>query len=84
MLEYFLQRCRKGCAKKKSLQRVDLLLHIKHKLRWCLNYQTPFYADYILKYRKNCHKIYFSVDNYCNFKATSKSDIAKQKYKEAK
>jgi hypothetical protein len=56
MLEYFLQLCHKDCTKR-SLQRVDLL-HIKLKLRG-LNYQTPFYADCILKYLENCHKTTF-------------------------
>ena len=81
MLERFLQRCPKGFTKR-SLQRVDLL-RIELELRW-LNYQTPFYADCVLKYWENFHKIYFSVDNSCNFKAISKSNISEQIYKEEK
>ena len=76
MLEYFLQRCPKDCAKK-PLQRVDLLHIIELRLRG-QNNKTPFYADCILKYRENHHKIYSSVDNSCNFKAISKSNISKQ------
>jgi hypothetical protein len=75
MLEYFLQRCPKDCTRK-PLQRTNLL-HIRLELR-DLNYQTPFYADCILKCPENYHKIYFLVDNSCNFKAISKSDILKQ------
>ena len=78
MLEYFLQRCPKVCTKK-FFQRVDAL-HIELKL-WGKNYQTPFYAHYILKYRENCHEIYFSVNNFCNLKAISKSNVSKQIYK---
>jgi hypothetical protein len=78
MLEYCLQRCPKDCGKK-LLQRVDLL-HIELELR-SLNYKTPFYVDCILKYRKNRNKTYFSVNNFCNFKAISKSNISKQIYK---
>jgi hypothetical protein len=52
MLERFLQRCPKDCAKN-FLQRVDLL-HFELELRG-LNYQTPFYADCILKYREKLH-----------------------------
>jgi hypothetical protein len=78
MLEHFLQRFPKDCTKK-SLQRVDLLQD-KLKLR-CLNYQTPFYANCILKYHENCHKNYFWVDNSCNFEVISKSNISKQIYK---
>ena len=64
---------------KKFLQRVNLL-YIELKL-WGLNYQTPpFYADFILKYRKNCREIYLLVDNSCNFKAISKNNILKQIY----
>ena len=47
MLEYFLQRCPKDCTEK-FLQRADLL-HIELELRG-LNYKTPFYAEFILKY----------------------------------
>ena len=61
------------------LQRVDLL-HMELELR-DPNYQTPFYADCILKYRKKCHKIYFLVGNSCNFEVISKSNILKQMYK---
>jgi hypothetical protein len=78
MLEYFLQRCPKDCTKK-FLLRIDLL-HIELELR-DLNYQTPFYAGCTLKYREDCHKIYFLVDNSCNFEAISKSNISKQIYK---
>jgi hypothetical protein len=78
LLEYFLQCYFKNCTKK-VLQRVDLL-HTELQL-WGLNYQTPFYADCILRYRENCYKIHFSVDNCCNFKVISKSDILKQIYK---
>ena len=81
LLEYFLQRYPEDCTEK-VLQRV-VLLHIELELR-DLNYQTPFYADCIIKYEENCHKIYFSVDNSCNFKAISKSNISKQIYKEKK
>ena len=81
MLEYFLQCCPKDCIKK-FLQRVDLT-HIELELRG-LNYQTPFCTDCILKYQENCYKIYFSVDNYCNFKAILKSIILKHRYKEEK
>jgi hypothetical protein len=81
MLEYFLQCCFKGSTKK-SLQRVDLL-HIELESR-DRNYKTPFYADCILKYPENHHKTYISIDNSCNFKAISKSDILKQIYKEEK
>jgi hypothetical protein len=77
MLEYFLQRRPKKYCNKKSLQRVDFLLHIKLKLRG-LNYQTPFYADCTLKYPENRYKIYLLVDNSCNFKAISESKILKQ------
>ena len=82
MLEYFLKRCSKDCTKKNSLQRAELL-QIELKLR-DLNYQTPFYADCTLKYRKNCYKISFSVDNSCNFTVISKSNILKQIYKNEK
>ena len=75
LLEYFSQRCPKDCTKK-ALQRVDLL-HIELEFR-ALNYQTPFYADCILKSPKNLHKIYFLVDNSCNFEVISKSNILKQ------
>ena len=76
--EHFLQRFHKDCTKK-TLQRVDLL-HVKLILQG-LNYQTQFYADCILKCLENRHKIYFLVDNSCNFKAISKSNISKQIYK---
>jgi hypothetical protein len=79
MLEYFLQRCCPKDCTRNPLQRTNLL-HIRLKLRG-LNNQTPFYADYILKYQENCHKIYFSVDNSCNFEVISKSNILKQIYK---
>jgi hypothetical protein len=46
ILEYFLQRYSKDCARK-PLQTTNLL-HIRLELRG-LNYQTPFYADCILK-----------------------------------
>ena len=69
------KRCPKYCTKK-SLQKVNLL-HIELELRG-VNYQTPFYADCILKYGENCHKIYFLIDNSFNFKAFLKSDILKQ------
>jgi hypothetical protein len=75
MLEYFLQRYLKDYTRN-PLQRTNLL-HIRLKLR-DLNYQTPFYEDYILKYQENCHKIHFSVDNSCNFEVISKSSILKQ------
>jgi hypothetical protein len=78
MLQHFLQRFPKDCTKR-VVQKIELL-HFKLKLRG-LNYQTPFYADCILKYRENCHKNYFSVDNSCNSEAISKSDISKQIYK---
>ena len=81
-LKYFLLRCRKGRTKKKLLQRADLL-HIELKLLG-QNYQTPFYADCIIKYRENLHKICFSVDSSCNFKVISKSNISKQIYEEEK
>jgi hypothetical protein len=68
MLEYFLQHCPNDCIKR-PLQKVDLL-QIQLELRG-VNYQTPFYADRILKYQENCHKNYFSVNNSCNFKAIS-------------
>ena len=61
------------------LQKTNLL-HIRLKLR-DLNYQTPFYADCILKYQENCHKIHISVDNSCNFEVISKSSILTQIYK---
>ena len=77
-LEYFLQRRPKDCTKK-FLQRVDLL-QIELELLG-LNYQTPFYADCILKYRENRYKFHFSVDISCNFKVISKSNILKQIYK---
>ena len=80
-VRYVLQRCPKDCTKK-FLQRIDLL-HIELELRG-LNYKTPLYANCIIKYRENCHKIYFLVDNSCNFKATSKSNILKQIYKREK
>jgi hypothetical protein len=79
MLERFLQRFPTDCTKN-FLQKMDFLLLVKLKLL-DLNYQTPFYADCILKYREKCHKNYFWVDNSCNFKAISKSDISKQIYK---
>ena len=81
MLEYFLQCCPKDSTKK-FLLRVDSL-HIELALLE-LNYETPFYADCILKYQENRHKIYFSVDNFCNFKVISKSNILKQIYKGGK
>ena len=81
MLEYFLQRYLKDCTWK-PLQRTNLL-HIRLKLR-DLNYQTPFYAECTLKYPENYHKIYFLVDNSCNFKAILKSNILKQIYKGGK
>ena len=74
MLEYFLQRRPKGCTKK-SFQRVDLL-HTELKALG-QNYQTPFYADRILKYWENRHKIYLSVGNSCNFEVISKSKYFK-------
>jgi hypothetical protein len=78
MLEYFSQRYPTDCTKK-ILQKVGSPV-IELELRGP-NYQTPFYADCILKYQENCHKIYFSADNSCNFKAISKSNILKQIYK---
>jgi hypothetical protein len=81
MLEYFLQRCPKDCTRK-PLQRTNLL-YIRLKLR-DLNYETPFYADYTLKYHRNYQKNYFLVDNSCNFKAISKSNILKQIYEGGK
>jgi hypothetical protein len=78
MLEYFLQRYPKDCNKK-FLERVDLL-QIVLELR-SQNYQTPFYADFILRYQENHHENYFLVDNSCNFNAISKSNILKQIYK---
>jgi hypothetical protein len=82
MLEYFLQRCPKDCTRK-PLQRTNLLhiSYIRLKLR-DLNYQTPSYADCNLKYQENHDKIYFLVDNSCNFIAILKSNISKQMYKE--
>jgi hypothetical protein len=80
-VEYFLQRCPKDCTIN-PLQRANLL-HIKLELRG-LNYQTPFYANCTLKYKKNYHKIYLSVDNSCNFEVISKSNILKQIYKKEK
>jgi hypothetical protein len=79
MLEYFLQRCCPKDCTRNPLQRTNLL-HIRLKLR-DLNYQTPFYVDYILKYQENCRKIHFSVDNSWNFEVISKSSILKQIYK---
>ena len=73
MLEYFLQRSPEDCTDL-------LLLHIELELLG-LNYGTPLHAVCILKYPENCHKIYFSVDNSCSFKAISKSNILKQIYK---
>ena len=81
MLEYFLQRCPKDRSKI-SVQKV-YLLHIKFELR-DLNYQTPLYAGCIWKYQENSHKIYFLVDSSCIFKAISKRNILKQRYKEEK
>ena len=81
MLEYFVQRCPKDCTRQ-SPQKVNLL-HIQLKLRG-LNYQTPFYAYCILKCQENRYKIYFSVDNSCNFKVIPKSNILKQVYKGGK
>jgi hypothetical protein len=78
MLGYCLQRCPKDCTKK-TPERTNLL-HIRLELR-DLNYQTPFYADYILKYQENCHRIHFFVDNSCNFEVISKNNILKQIYK---
>ena len=66
----------------KYFQRVDLL-HSELELL-DINYQTPFYAECILKYRKNRHKINFSVDNSCNSKASSTSNTLKQIYKGVK
>jgi hypothetical protein len=81
MLEYFLERCPKDYAKR-YFQKVGLL-HIVLELRGQI-YQTPFYADCTLKNQENSHEIYFSVDNSCSFKVTSKSNISKQIYKEDK
>jgi hypothetical protein len=81
MLEYILQRCPKDCTRK-PLQRANLL-HIRLELR-DLNYQTPFYAECTLKYQKNYYKIYFLVDNFCNFEVVSNSNILKQIYKKEK
>ena len=80
-VEHFLYRCSKGCTKK-FLQKVNLL-HIDLELR-ALNYQTQLYVDGILKCRGNCYKIHFSVNNSCNFKAISRSNILKQIYKTEK
>ena len=58
MSENFLQRYPKDCIRK-PLQGANLL-HIRLELRG-LNYQTPFYADYILKYQKQLPKnLFFS------------------------
>ena len=81
MLEYFLQRFPKDCTKN-PLQRTNLL-HIRLKLRG-LNYQTPFYGIVPENTKNNYQKIYFLVDNSCNFEAISKSNILKQKYKKEK
>ena len=81
MLEYFLQRWPKDCTKT-PLQRTNLL-YIRLELLG-LNYQTPSYADCTLKYRENWPKIYFLVDNSCNFEVISKSNILKQIYKKEK
>jgi BarA-like signal transduction histidine kinase len=75
MLEYFLQCYPKDCTRS-PLQRTNLL-HIRLELR-DQNYQTPFYADCILKCLENRHKIYFLVDNSCNFEVISKSNTLKQ------
>jgi hypothetical protein len=78
MLKYFLQSCLNNCTKK-SIQGVDLL-NTELGLRG-LNYQTPFYADCILKCPENCHKIYVLFDNSCSFKVILNNDISKQIYK---
>jgi hypothetical protein len=80
MLECFLQRCPKYCTKRFFQRVVDLIHHIELELQ-DINYQTPFCADCILKYPENCHKTYLSVNNSCNFKVISKSNISKQIYK---
>ena len=80
-MEYFLQRCVEDYIEK-FLQGVDLL-HIELELRR-LNYETPFYADCTLKNWEDCYKIHFLVDNSCNFKVISKSNILKQIYKKEK
>ena len=73
---YFLPRYSRDYTEK-SLQRVGLL-HIRLVVLRDLNYQTPFYADFISKYLENRYTIHFSVNNSCNFKAISKSSISKQ------
>ena len=76
MLEYFLQTCPEDLTKKIP-SKIRFTAYIELELGG-LNYQTPFYADCILKYQENCYKIHISVDNSCNFKVISKSNIPKQ------
>jgi hypothetical protein len=80
MLEYFLQRYLKDCTKKRPLFQRAKLLHIELELQG-LNYQTPFYADCILKYREIAAKSTFWLINLAILKQSQKSNISKQIYK---
>jgi hypothetical protein len=78
MLEYVLQRYPKDYTKKIPSNCRSTTQQACITGPEVLN---SVYADYILKYFENCCKIYFSVDNSCNFEANSKSNISKQTYK---